>query len=83
MFKIKDLGELTKILGMKLTRDRKNSTLKLDQEHYIQENLAKFRITKEIAYPTLSPLDNYKSLRKSDPDKERYNKTKYQSQNGT
>ena len=35
VFKIKDLGKLTKILGMKLTRDRKNSTLKLDQEHYI------------------------------------------------
>ena len=30
VFKIKDLGKPTKILGMKLTRDRRNSTLKLD-----------------------------------------------------
>ena len=29
VFKIKDLGEPEKILGMKITRDRKNSTLKL------------------------------------------------------
>ena len=49
VFKIKDLGEPTKILGMKLTRDRPNGTLKLDQEHYIQENLEKFGMTKEMA----------------------------------
>ena len=83
VFKIKDLGEPTKILGMKLTRDRSNGTLKLDQEHYIQENLAKFGMTKETAHPTLLPLDNYESLRKSDSSEERCNKTEYQSQNGT
>ena len=83
VFKIKDLGEPTKILGMKLTRDRKAGTLKLDQEHYIQETLAKFGMTKEMAHPTLSPLDNYESLRKSNLDEERCDKTEYQSQNGT
>ena len=30
VFKIKDLGKPTKILGIKLTRDRPNGTLKLD-----------------------------------------------------
>ena len=35
VFKIKDLGEPDKILGMRITRDRVQGTLKLDQEHFI------------------------------------------------
>ena len=34
-FKIKDLREPEKILGMRITRDREQGTLKLDQGHYV------------------------------------------------
>ena len=34
-FKIKDLREPKKILGMRITRDREQGTLKLDQGHYV------------------------------------------------
>lgn len=65
VFKIKDLGEPDKILGMRITRDRKNGTLKLDQGHYIKENLARIRMIKETAHPTFSLMDSYESLRLS------------------
>ena len=39
VFKIKDLGELLRILRINIIRDRKLGTLKLNQEHYILESL--------------------------------------------
>jgi hypothetical protein len=83
VFKIKDLGEPDKILGVRITRDRKNGTLKLDQGHYIKENLARISMTKETAHPTFSPMDSYESLRPSQPHEEREDKQEYQSLNGT
>ena len=39
-YDIKDLGEAASVLGMRITRDRKNRTLKVDQEDYILRLLA-------------------------------------------
>ncbi|GIZ47373.1 hypothetical protein CKM354_001046600 [Cercospora kikuchii] len=83
VFKIKDLGEPEKILGMRLTRDRQAGTLKLDQEHFIQENLAKLGMIREMANPTLSPMDSYESLKPTDLYDERGSRSEYQSQTGT
>ena len=83
VFKIKDLGEPNKILGMEITRDRKNGTLKLDQGRYIKESLAKANMTKETAHPTFSPMDSYESLRPAQPHEEIGDKQEYQSPNGT
>ena len=83
VFKIKDLGEPDKILGMRITRDRKNGTLKLDQGHYIKENLARICMTKDTAHPTFSPMDSYERLRPAQPHEERGDKQEYQSLNGT
>ncbi|GIZ45743.1 hypothetical protein CKM354_000889600 [Cercospora kikuchii] len=83
VFKIKDLGEPEKILGMRLTRDRQAGTLKLDQEHFIQENLAKLGMTREMANPTLSPMDSYESLKPTGLYDERGSRSEYQSQTGT
>lgn len=83
VFKIKDLGEPEKILGMKITRDRTNGTLKLSQEHFIQENLAKMNMIKDTAHPTLSPIDSYEALKPTGPKDERCSKAEYQSTNGT
>jgi hypothetical protein len=33
-YKIKDLGEVTKILRVRVIRNRKNKTLTMDQSHY-------------------------------------------------
>ena len=77
VFKIKDLGEPDKIIGMKITRDRAAGTLKLDQGHFIQENLAKMNMDKEMAHPTLSPMDSYSSLEPAGPYNERCNKVEY------
>ena len=41
-FKIKDLGEAYQCLGMKITRDRTNCTLYLEQKDYILSFLSKF-----------------------------------------
>jgi hypothetical protein len=40
-FKIKDLGDLSQILGMHLTRDRLARTISLDQSKYLRDVLAK------------------------------------------
>ena len=44
-FKMTDEGELRWILGMRVTRDRKNRTLKLDQERYVQDLIDGFKMT--------------------------------------
>ena len=41
-FDMKDLGEISYILGIKLLRDRKNKTLALSQAVYIDKILARF-----------------------------------------
>ncbi len=45
VFNIKDLGQLTKILGMRVTRDRKLRTITLDQQQYIVNALEEFGFT--------------------------------------
>jgi hypothetical protein len=43
-FAMKDLGVAKKILGMRITRDRKNRKLTLSQGEYIEKVLKKFRL---------------------------------------
>ncbi len=83
VFRIKDLGEPEKILGMRITRDRRQGTLKLDQGHYIQTNLAKMNMTSDKATPTLSPMDSYEDLKPTSKLDKRCDKQEYQSYNGT
>ena len=45
-FKIKNLGPAKRILGMKITRDRKNGILYLSQEGYVQQILDGFSTNK-------------------------------------
>ena len=37
VFKVKDLGEMKKILGIRITRNRRKRTLRMDQSHYLSE----------------------------------------------
>jgi hypothetical protein len=43
-FAMKDLGAAKKILGMRITRDRKNHKLTLFQGEYIEKMLERFRM---------------------------------------
>ena len=51
MFKSKDLGELSYILGVKVTRDRKNKTISLDQSSLISKYSSRFCITNVATTP--------------------------------
>ena len=49
-FTIKDFGEVRNILGMCVTRDRQNRTIRLDQTDYIRKLVEKFRLSPDRTY---------------------------------
>ena len=61
-FAMKDLGTAKQILGMRITRDRKNRKLTLSQSEYIQKVLERFRMHNEK--PVSTPLASHFSLSK-------------------
>jgi hypothetical protein len=44
LWEIKDLGDVSLILGLKIVRDRASKTLKINQTHYIQSLMERFRL---------------------------------------
>jgi hypothetical protein len=82
-FNAKDLGEIKKILGARVTQDRKNRTLYLDQEQYLNSVLEKFGITKETAKTKRIPAADYESLRPANGTDKRINVTEYQQAIGS
>ena len=61
-FKVKDLGEATHCLGMRITRDRKEGELWIDQENYINKILSRFNM--EDCKSVLTPMDPNQKLSK-------------------
>jgi hypothetical protein len=61
-FAMKDLGAAKKILGMRITRDRKNRKLTLSQGEYIEKVLERFRM--QNAKPVSTPLASHFKLTK-------------------
>jgi hypothetical protein len=61
-FSMKDLGAAKKILGMRITRDRKNHKLTLSQGEYIEKVLERFRM--KNAKPVSTPLASHFKLTK-------------------
>jgi hypothetical protein len=61
-FAMKDLGAAKKILGMRITRDKKNHKLTLSQGEYIEKVLERFRMQNEK--PVSTPLANHFKLTK-------------------
>jgi len=78
IFKIKDLGEMSKILGIRITRDRKNRTLRMDQTHYLEEVLDRLHMKKDKHAPTTLPMNGYDSLRPAGLKDERIDQRDYQ-----
>jgi hypothetical protein len=52
--KIKDMGDLSQLLGMHITRDRSTRTISRDQSKYLRDILAKYMMTdsKPSSLPT-------------------------------
>jgi hypothetical protein len=61
-FAMKDLGAAKKIIGMRITRDRKNCKLTLSQGEYIEKVLERFRMQNEK--PISTPLASHFKLTK-------------------
>ena len=59
-FAMKDLGAAKKILGMRITRDRKNHKLTLSQSEYIEKVLKRFNM--QNAKPVSIPLASHFKL---------------------
>ena len=59
-FKMKDLGPISTILGVRVRRDRANKKLWIDQSHYIKDVLKEFQYTD--CKPVSTPADGYEYL---------------------
>ncbi len=83
LFKIKDLGETQKILGIRITRDRKKRTLRMDQTHYVDKVLRDLHMRSDKHRRTEIPLNGYDSLRPAGPNDQRIDQRKYQQAIGS
>ncbi|KAI0992435.1 hypothetical protein K3495_g15750 [Podosphaera aphanis] len=59
-FHAKNLGEIGKLLGVRITRDRKNKTIYLDQEQYLDKVLSQFGVSKAKHKAKTIPAAVYK-----------------------
>ena len=86
-FNIKDLGEIEKILGMRVTRNRRTRELFLDQEQYLEKVLQRLGLPLEstsTSKPRHTPMSGkYDKLEASLPDEARTDRTAYQQHVGS
>ena len=85
-FAMKDLGSAKQILGMQITRDRKNKKLWLSQEKYIEKVLERFNMS--TCKPVSTPLAGHFKLSSNEcptskKDKEEMMKIPYASAVGS
>lgn len=68
-FRMKDMGEISSVLGVRVTRNRKTGTISLDQTQYIKDILSRFNMSD--CNPTVAPMDaNQKISTKMCPSNE-------------
>ena len=60
-YQMKDLGAATLYLGIRITRDRKQRSIWIDQEDYIHNALTRFNLLN--ANDTKTPLPDVKTYR--------------------
>jgi Reverse transcriptase (RNA-dependent DNA polymerase)/gag-polypeptide of LTR copia-type len=86
-FNTKDLGEISKILGMRITRRRQRRELFIDQEQYLEKILQRIGLPMESsskAKPRPTPVSGkYDKLEPAKEDEERGDKAKYQRDIGS
>lgn len=59
-FEMKDLGAAENLLGMRITRDRVQGKIWLDQENYVKELLLKYNM--QDSHPVKTPMDPNQKL---------------------
>jgi len=82
-FNGKNLGEISKILGARVTRDRKSRTLYLDQEQYLTSVLDKFGITHAKHHASSVPITDLNLLAPALETEKRIDLSTYQKQVGS
>lgn len=76
-YKMKDMGELSYILGISVIQDKTNKCVYLHQKHYIEAVLQKYGMDK--ANPVTTPADANVKLQKNDGVSKPVNPGTYQS----
>lgn len=59
-FKMKDIGEVSSVLGMRVRRDKRLGTISIDQTNYINEVLRRFDM--QNCNPISTPMDHNQKL---------------------
>jgi hypothetical protein len=77
-FRTKNLGEVKKVLGIRVTRNRKERTLHIDQEQYLETVLNRFGFPQEKHRAKSVPAAGYKKLGPALPTDKRIQVTPYQ-----
>jgi hypothetical protein len=77
-FKAKNLGEINKILRIRVARDRKNRTIYLDQEEYLRQPLEKFGFAAPTHKSKCHPLADYADYSLTTDADTRIDTTEYQ-----
>jgi hypothetical protein len=81
-FNTKDLGEISKILGMRITRNRRQRELFLDQEQYLEKVLLRLGLpvdSSSSCKPRPTPVSGrYEKLEPARDDEEKGDVTNYQ-----
>ena len=71
LFKVKDLGEIEKILGVKIIRNRSKRIIRMDQTSYLKIVLERMEIEYNKHKPTELLINGYSSLRPVGSDNKR------------
>jgi hypothetical protein len=82
-FNAKDLGEIHKILGVRVTRNRRSRELFIDQEQYLRTVLDRCGFTDAPHRRKDTPLNGYDCLRSAKPEDRRIDITDYQQAIGS
>lgn len=86
-FNTKDLGEISKILGMRVTRNRKARELFLDQERYLEKVLERIGLplaSSSTGKARVIPMSGkYDKLEKARPEEARTDKLAFQQKIGS
>ena len=82
-YKVKDLGEVKKIIGIRVIRDRANRTIHLDQEAYLEKVLQDAQMLQETSRPTRIPMNGDSCIRPAGPEDDRVDRALYQKNVGS
>ena len=77
IFKVKNLRKMKKILDIRITRDRKRRTLRMNQSHYLSEIFDELHMTANKHNRTKFLMNDYESFRSAKSNNERINSKEY------